>query len=166
MSESPRQYSDVERERAYVAYRDESGRRLRKTAEATGIPFGTIATWSREDGWQLRLRADDDRAISAMRRHTELAMLGKLDLAVEGIWEIAESDVTDSATVAANKVRLDAYKYLVGSLGYSPQAAATLAAKGHDYQLGADTLPATSATPKTTAELRAIVAGESAGQEA
>jgi len=123
---------------------------LRTTAEAMGITQGTIMAWSREDGWQQRLRADDDRAIATMRRDAELALLGKHDLLIERAWNLAES-------ASDERVQADMTKYLMGVLGYSPQAAAARAAKGQEQQLGADLLPATSATPKTTAELQAIV---------
>jgi len=149
---------DPDRERAYLAYRESARRSIRKTADVTGIPEGTLMRWSREDGWQQRLRADDDRTIAAMRNDADLALLGKHDALIERAWNLAES-ATDE------RVQADMTKYLMGVLGYSPQAAAARAAKGQEHQLGADLLPATSATPKTTAELQAIVGRRIEGQK-
>jgi len=148
---------DPRRERAYLIYRDQERRSLRKTAEAMGIPQGTIMAWSREDGWQERLRADDDRAIAAMRRDAELAFLGKHDLLIERAWNLAES-------ASDERVQADMTKYLMGVLGCSPQAAVARATKGNERDLGDAALPETTATPKTTAELRAIVGRRLEGQ--
>ncbi len=139
---------DPQRERAYLAYRDGAKRSLRKTAEVTGIPEGTLMRWSREDGWQQRLR-DDDRTIAAMRRDAELALLGKHDALIEAAYD-------DAMNSPDPRVRADLKKYLLGVLGRSPQVAAALAAKGQEVQLGKPKQERRQ--PLTYEEARAIAA--------
>lgn len=66
-------YSPADREAAYRVYRTGARRSLRKTAELTGIPDGTLFHWSRTEDWHQRRKANDGRDRAAMRDHAELA---------------------------------------------------------------------------------------------
>ncbi|NJN65351.1 MAG: hypothetical protein HC884_00880 [Chloroflexaceae bacterium] len=54
---------------AFTAYCDQGGgeRSLRRLAEETGIPFGTIAKWSDRYGWVERAAVYDQEIIAAQR---------------------------------------------------------------------------------------------------
>lgn len=109
------EWTPADRERAYQEWRSIRGKRsLRRTAEATGIPFGTITDWSRSEGWMLRCQAEDDRARAVMRRHAEARLDGEMDVLVDRLLDLSESGTPD------DKVKLEATKHALNILGFTP----------------------------------------------
>ena len=63
---------------AFELYRIMEPRSLRKLAEQTGIPFGTLTVWSSNDRWTARLRTEQDQARRAIRQQADAWMIGSL----------------------------------------------------------------------------------------
>jgi hypothetical protein len=109
-------YTAVEHEAAYQSWKITSGRSLRKTAEATGISLGTLATWSKDDGWQRRAQGEDDEDAKLLRG----ALAGVVT--TEAVKSIATAAKLrdDETGKTPPKVRLDASIWLAGLAGVAP----------------------------------------------
>lgn len=110
----PSEWTREQREDAYQAYRSLAGKRsLRRTAELTSVPFGTLTEWSRLDGWVLRLQADDDRDRAIIRRHAEMRLVAEEDTLIDDLLYLAKEGGPK------DKVKLEAIKHALGLLGHA-----------------------------------------------
>lgn len=111
----PSEWTRDQREAAYQTYRSIQGKRsLRKTAELTGVPFGTLTDWSRQDGWTLRLRDDDDRDRAILRRNTEMRLVAEEDVLLDQLLYLSQEGTNQ------DKVKLEATKHALALLGVVP----------------------------------------------
>ena len=109
-------YAAVDHEAAYQSWKLAAGRSLRKCGELTGISVGTLATWSKDDGWQRRAQGEDDEDAKLLRG----ALAGVVTSeAVKSIATAAKLR-DDETGKTPPKVRLDASIWLAGLAGVAP----------------------------------------------
>jgi len=97
-----RRYTPQDRERAYLYWRHESGRSLRRTEEGLGVSLSTLSDWSRKDGWMDRARAEDAEDSDAARSAIAGRTMPMLDRGLARLARIIDDEATPAmATVKA-----------------------------------------------------------------
>jgi transposase-like protein len=107
------QWTDEQREDAYQFYRTDGGRSLRRTSELLGIHLRTLGYWSRVHGWQQRMLDDDGRDAELRHQTARMKLINELDPLIDNMVDLAYRAEKD-------KDRIDASKFLLQLMGYSP----------------------------------------------
>lgn len=136
-----------DQERAYQTYRGMARRSLRKTAEETGIPLGTLMTWCRQLGWVLRVRDDDVNDGRIMRDHALMALHNDLDNVIDRVRHIALHSQDE-------RMALDAAKWIAGTVGIAPSSGTAGTALPRDPLARAPTHALSADTSTLTTEQR------------
>ena len=99
---------DVTADTAFDLYVSGGGRSLRQVAQTLGLPFGTVASWSKRYRWVQRVRDMDAERIQGIGQSFVVAAIAQSLRSVHRLTEIAENpEASDQARVNANKVLLD-----------------------------------------------------------
>lgn len=109
-----RRYSEADRESAYVAWRLNSGRSIRKAAEITGISTSTIATWHQDHNWRERADREEDDEAKSIRKSIRNLVTADLELAYKVAREIMLNKENSP------RDRMDAVKWIGGLGGMAP----------------------------------------------
>jgi hypothetical protein len=107
-------YTAADKGSAYVAWRLNGRRSIRKAAEITGISASTIGNWHQDEGWRERADKEEDDEAKLVRKGIQQCVTADLDKAYEIHREIMLNNQNSA------RDRMDAAKWIAGLGGMAP----------------------------------------------
>lgn len=92
--EDRREYTPEQKSKAYLHWRKSGS--MRRTAEALGIPDGTIIAWSRAQGWTMMKQSDDARDREVIVANARMRLVDEADSLVEGLIDLSKTADKDA----------------------------------------------------------------------